>query len=204
MRLGRLAFERQMITTESSSKRVQAAIAGGISALIIGLAVLAAVVAGDGGDPEPPGVAGPTETTLANTPPSSVGYVNYETPEALLAGHAGKPLVINFFASWCAPCRAELPDLAAAHATYGDRVDFVGVDFQEISEKEAAELLWESGITYRIMEDPKGLLLQELGGLPTMPTTIFVAADSEIIERHHGLILESQLTDRIEEIIAAS
>ena len=37
-----------------------------------------------------------------------------------------------------------------------------------------------------------------------MPTTIFVTADSEIADRHHGLILESQLTDRIEEIIAAS
>ncbi len=192
-----------MITTKSRSKGVQAAIAAGISALIIGLTVVGAVLAG-GNDSDRPDAGGTTGTTLGEAPPTAVGYVNYETPEALLAGHAGKPLVINFFASWCAPCRAELPDLAAAHATYGERVDFVGVDFREISEREAAKLLWESGVTYSIMEDPQGLLLQELGGLPTMPTTIFVAADSEIIERHHGLILESQLTERIEEIIAVS
>ena len=182
------------------SKGTQTVIAAVIAAFIIGGAVLAAFLVGDGGG------SGPTRLGQVATgeAPTTVAYVNYEDPEALLGGHAGRPLVINFFASWCAPCRAELPDLAKAHAIYGDRVDFVGVDFQEISEKEAAELLWESGITYRIMEDPKGLLLQELGGLPTMPTTIFVAADSEIVERHHGLIIESQLTDCIEEIIAAS
>lgn len=183
-------------TTKLRRKGAQAAIAGAISALIVGGAVLVAVVAGNGGTTPTAPVAGGAPTT--------VGYVNYETPEALLAGHAGRPLLINFFASWCAPCRAELPDLAAAHATYGDRVDFVGVDFQEISEAEAAKLLWETGVTYQIMEDPQGLLLQELGGLPTMPTTIFVSADSEIVDRHHGLILESQLTEQLEELIAAS
>ena len=54
------------------------------------------------------------------------------------------------------------------------------------------------------MEDPDGALLRELGTLPTMPTTIFVTADSVIVERHHGLILSDQLDERIEEIIAAS
>ena len=189
--------------TTQRRKGTQLAIATAISALVIGSAVLGAFLVGDGGDPATT-AAGGDPPTVTGEAPTTVDYVNYADPETLLAGHAGRPLVINFFASWCAPCRAELPDLAAAHAIYGDRVDFVGVDFQEISEKGAAELLWETGVTYRIMEDPRGLLLQELGGLPTMPTTVFVTADSEIIERHHGLILESQLTDRIEEIIAAS
>ena len=190
--------------TTQRRKRAQVAIAAAISALIIGSAVLLAFLVGDGGDPATTAAGGAPPTVVTGEAPATVDYVNYADPETLLAGHAGRPLVINFFASWCAPCRAELPDLAAAHAIYGDRVDFVGVDFQEISEKDAAELLWDSGVTYPIMEDPGGLLLQELGGLPTMPTTIFVTADGEILERQHGLILESQLTERIEEIIAAS
>ena len=194
--------------TDRRNKRkgTQAAIAALISAVIIGAAVVLAIVAGDSSDSAagagtPSSVAG---TAAPASPPTTVGYMNYETPEALLAGHAGQPLVINFFASWCAPCRAELPDLAAAHAEFGDRVDFVGVNFQEISEPEAAKLLFETSITYPIMEDPEGRLLQELAGLPTMPTTLFVTAEGEILERHHGLILADQLNDRIEEIIAAS
>lgn len=178
------------------SKIQQAGLAALVSALIIGAAVSLAFVAGDGGGESP--------TTVAGQAPEIVNYVNYETPEELLAGHNGRPLVINFFASWCAPCRAELPDLAAAHARYGDEVDFVGVDFQEASESAAAELLYETGIKYPIMEDPDGALLRDLGTLPTMPTTIFVTADGVIVERHHGLILSDQLSERIEEIIASS
>lgn len=180
----------------TKSKIQQASVAAVISALIVGAAVSLAFVAGDGGGESP--------TTVAGDAPDTVAYVNYETPNELLAGHLGRPLVINFFASWCAPCRAELPDLAAAHARYGGDVDFVGVDFQEASESAAAQLLYETGIKYPIMEDPDGDLLRELGTLPTMPTTIFVAADGEIVERHHGLILSEQLNERIEEIIASS
>jgi len=180
----------------TKTKARQAAIAAFISVLIIGTAVGLAFAAGNG--------PGDSPTTVAGQAPEVVDYVNYETPERLLAGHAGRPLVINFFASWCAPCRAELPDLAAAHAKWGDQVDFVGVDFQEASEAAAAQLLYETGITYPIMEDPDGALLRRLGTLPTMPTTIFVTADSVIVERHHGLILSDQLDERIEEIIAGS
>lgn len=180
----------------TKTKARQAAIAALISALIIGTAVGLAFAAGDG--------PGESPVTVAGQAPETVGYVNYETPDKLLAGHAGRPLVINFFASWCAPCRAELPDLAAAHAIYGDRVDFVGVDYQEASEAAAAQLLYETGITYPIMEDPDGALLRELGTLPIMPTTIFVTADSVIVERHHGLLIAEQLSERIEEIIAGS
>ena len=178
------------------TKARQAAVAAFISVLIIGTAVTLAFVAGDG--------PGDSPTTVAGQAPETVGYVDYETPDKLLAGHAGRPLVINFFATWCPPCVSELPDIAAAHATYGDRVDFLGVNYQEASEAAAARLLFETGITYPIMEDPDGELLRELGTLPTMPTTIFVAADGVILERHHGLILPEQLSERIEEIIAGS
>lgn len=197
--------------TRATNKRkgTQAVIAAIISAVIIGAAVVLAIVAGGGSEVgSPEAGSGASQSTLAGgastTIPTTVDYVNYATPEELLAGHAGQPLVINFFASWCAPCRAELPDLAEAHARFGDQVDFVGVDFQEISEPEAAKLLFETGITYPIMEDPEGRLLEELAGLPTMPTTLFVTAGGEILERHHGLILSDQLNERIEEIIAAS
>ena len=50
-----------------------------------------------------------------------------------LARFRGRPLYINVFASWCPPCRSELPAIVAAHARYGDRVTFLGVDAQETS-----------------------------------------------------------------------
>lgn len=180
----------------TKTKARQAAIAALISALIIGSAVGLAIAAGDG--------PGESPTTIAGQAPETIDYISYESPAELLAGHAGRPLVINFFASWCPPCRAELPDFAAAHAKWGDDVDFIGINYQEASEAEAARLLYEAGITYPIMEDLDGTLLRELGTLPTMPTTVFVTSDSAILERHHGLILLDQLDERIEEITATS
>ena len=180
----------------NNDKIRRASIAGLISILIIGAAVGLAFAAGRGLDETPTAVAGQA--------PETIDYVRYQDPDELIAGYSGSPLVINFFASWCAPCRAELPDFARAHATYGDRVEFLGINYQEVSEREAARLLFETGISYPIMEDESGDLLQELGTLPTMPTTIFVDADGSIVERHHGLILFDQLADRIEETLAAS
>jgi thiol-disulfide isomerase/thioredoxin len=171
------------------------AIAAAVSAAIVAAAVTLAFVTGDGraaGSPGNGATAG------------SIEYVDYESAAELLADHAGRPLVINFFASWCAPCRAELPDLAAAHATFGADVEFIGINFQEGSVTAAATLLRDANITYPIVEDREGDLLRELGTLPTMPTTVFVTGAGAVLERHHGLILADQLADRIEEIIAAS
>lgn len=158
-----------------------------LSALIVGGTVGLAVLLGGGRD------------DIA----ASAGhrYVEFDNAADLLASHEGQPLLINFFASWCAPCRAELPELAAAHARYGNQITFIGIDHQDFSEEAARQMLDENGISYDIVRDPSGSFLQELGRLPTMPTTVFVDASGEIVSRHHGLILEQQLLENIREIL---
>ncbi|NNL48959.1 MAG: redoxin domain-containing protein [Acidimicrobiia bacterium] len=171
--------------------RNRAGIAAAISLLIltvtIGLAFL-------------PGTTEPTDRPQPSTP-ADIEYRSYETTEALLADFAGRPLVVNFFASWCAPCRAELPHFVDAHAEFGERVGFVGIDYQDPDRDAAIALLIETGVTYPIAEDPTGAILEDLSGLPAMPTTIFVAADGSIVERHRGIILIDDLSAMIEDLL---
>jgi cytochrome c biogenesis protein CcmG, thiol:disulfide interchange protein DsbE len=110
-----------------------------------------------------------------------------------LADLAGEPLVVNFWASWCPPCIAEMPDLEAVHALADDRVRFVGVNTQDTEER-AAQLVEQTGVTYDLVRDPEGELFQAFGVLG-MPSTFYVDAAGVIVGRHTGLLSREMLVD---------
>ena len=158
-----------------------------ISAVIVAGAVGLALAVGD---------SEPTSTASDD----KYREVEYDSADAMLEDNAGSPLVVNFFASWCAPCRAELPDFAEAHAAYGDRVKFIGVNHADFSPEATSQLLIDTGIVYDIVKDPEGRFLQELGGLPAMPTTVCVDAGGNVGNRHRGNMLAEQSATNIQEI----
>ncbi|HEY1135112.1 MAG TPA: TlpA disulfide reductase family protein [Nocardioides sp.] len=92
------------------------------------------------------------------------------------------PLLVNVWASWCGPCRHELPALQEFHEQYGDEVTVIGVDFNETSPAEAIALLEETGATFPQLID----IELELGTrepfvpLRDLPRTVLVDADGEV------------------------
>lgn len=110
----------------------------------------------------------------------------------------GRPLVLNFFASWCAPCRAEMPDFAAVHRDVGDRVSFLGLAMQDTRDA-GAELVELTGVGYPWGLDPTGEIFAALGGF-AMPTTVYVAADGEIVATDSGAVDEADLRDRLADL----
>ena len=119
-----------------------------------------------------------------------------------LASLAGRPAVVNFFASWCEPCRRELPALAEAHRRYGDRVAFVGIDHAD-SRTNAIEMLDEFGITYPAGYDPQGVTAPAYG-LRGLPDTVFLTADGRVLEIHRGELDRGEIEERIERLLDAS
>ena len=117
-----------------------------------------------------------------------------------LADQRGKVVVVNFWASWCVPCRDEAPVLESTWRKYKDRgVVFVGVDYVD-TEKEALAFLKEFDITY-----PNGPDIHEEAShayrIQGVPETYFVGKDGQLYGNYIGPIDVPTLSSRIEELL---
>lgn len=116
------------------------------------------------------------------------------------AGNSGKPVVINFWASWCAPCRVEMPSLQQASVTYNGRAAFIGInqgeDFSTIT-----EFGNEYSVTYPLLMDPDNRV-NRLYDVSSLPTTVFVDQNGIVREVVIGILSEAVLQDRVEGMLA--
>lgn len=113
--------------------------------------------------------------------------------------YRGTPVVVNFFASWCAPCLAELPGFERVHQDLGGEVAFLGVNLQDRREDGLA-VIDQTGVTYDIARDPDGSLFQAFGAF-AMPTTVFVDAGGNVVDLHSGEISAGDLAERIDRLL---
>lgn len=116
--------------------------------------------------------------------------------EGMLVGQAGRVVVVNVWASWCAPCRTEAPLLQEAASAYPD-VTFVGVDSKD-SRSAALDFIEEFGIEYANIFDGTGEVRQRLG-LRGFPTTYIFSVDGSLRASVVGGISEQRLAAQIED-----
>lgn len=150
--------------------------------------VAAGALAGCGGDGGPEAAVqgpatGPLVTAPSPTAPAgTVGEVTFERFDgspATLAEYADRPLVVNFFAAWCAPCVRELPIVEAVHQALGDQVTFLGISVNERVE-DGRRIAEQTGLTFDLGRDPRSEMLKAVGGA-AMPTTVFVDATGRVV-----------------------
>jgi cytochrome c biogenesis protein CcmG, thiol:disulfide interchange protein DsbE len=108
-----------------------------------------------------------------------------------LASFRGKPLVINFWASWCVPCRTEMPLLEKAFRAEHRNVQFLGIDSND-SSSSARLFLKQIGVTYPAVSDSNGSVAIRYG-LFGLPTTVFISASGAIVGRSIGQLHPSTL-----------
>ena len=119
-----------------------------------------------------------------------------------LSALRGRPAVVNLFASWCAPCRKELPAFRQVSEQLKDKVAFLGVNHQD-NRKAGQDMLAEFGIRYPAAYDPDGRVAADYG-LVGMPSTLFISADGRLLDSHTGELTRQQLEDTISRLFGVT
>ena len=170
------------------------------------LAFLLAACGGGSGDAEDqmPSISSGTEIDMSdekNLAPNFT-FTLYQWEDKLgaseldLAQLRGKPVVLNFWAGLCPPCRAEMPDLQIFYDQFKDRATLIGIDLGRFtrlgSEQDARDLLQDLGVTYPAGFTNDSSVVKDFKVLG-MPTTIFIRADGTIFKKWSGALNEDVL-----------
>jgi len=162
---------------------------------VLGLAALLSLLNASCGAAAQPNHAGQQEQGQAQ--PTIYFVRNPDpAPEFQLSGLDGKPIslaaargkiiLLNFWASWCGPCRAEVPDLVELQERYKDHLQVVGLIVDDDDMDAIHQFVKEFGINYPVGVAPVELRVQ-YGGIPALPTSFILDTQGRVVQKHVGL-----------------
>lgn len=111
-----------------------------------------------------------------------------------LSDFRGKAVIVNWYASWCAPCKAEIPEFQQAVDALGGQLVVLGVDYMETSDQ-ATSILGEFGATYPAVLDTNGAVAEHYRVTQGLPTTFFVDKDGVLRAMKTGQVKPDELVD---------
>ena len=147
--------------------------------------------------------AAPASSSEALHPAPSFTVYDAEGNAVTLDSLKGKPIVLNFWASWCGPCKSEMPDFEKVYAEYGDRVTFAMVnmtDGQSETQEKAQAHIDKEGFTFPVYFD----LDQDAAntyGVSAIPTTYVIDADGNLVAYASGAISGEALSGALDNIL---
>jgi len=103
-----------------------------------------------------------------------------------LAEAKGKIVLLNFWATWCGPCRAEIPDLVDLQKRYRDKLEIIALVTEEDDSDQVRRFVQHSGINYRVAMAPDNVV-RDYGGIAALPTSFVIDAQGRVVQKHIGL-----------------
>ena len=172
-------------------------------AALLAIGLTAAACSDDAGrtiDLDDAGLTPATDDIQSDAGGENLAHLTFSTlngePDGF-ANHLDKPLVVNFFAAWCGPCRAEMPEFEEVFQDVRDDVNFLGISRDDTAGP-SIDLIDETGVTYAIGWDDEASLFPDLG-LFAMPSTLFVDTNGAVVDQWGGILSADGLRELIEE-----
>lgn len=120
-----------------------------------------------------------------------------------LSDFHGKAVLLNFWATWCEPCKIEMPWFVELQKKYGPQgLQILGVAMDDASPKEIADFAKKMGVNYPIMIG-KEAVGDQYGGLPYLPSTFYIDRDGKVVDRVYGLVSRSEIEADIQKALAS-
>ena len=99
---------------------------------------------------------------------------------------SGQVVLVNFWATWCPPCRVEIPELIELQKEYQGRLQIVGISEDDDPPEKVLKFAQQKGMTYPIiMATPE--IIEAYGGVPTLPTSFLIDTQGRVVQKHMGL-----------------
>ena len=151
--------------------------------------------------------SGPLPGKVRDVEPEPVPDLTLETLDGAsidLAKQDGRLLLVNFWATWCAPCREEIPDLKALHSDLEeDGLTVIGVALDRKGREVVDPFVDQHEINYPIVVDAEGTAEAEFGPIPGLPTTILVTPDGQITKRVVGIFPTDEMRPILQDMLDA-
>ena len=165
-----------------------------LAALGVAGAIVFVMAKGFGGDPHQ------VPFMMAGQKAPEFSITRLDTNETVkLSQFIGKPVVLNFWATWCGPCAMEHPNLEWAARKYADQVVFLGIVFED-TEANTKRFLAEKGWTFTQLFDPKSTIAVDYA-VSGVPETYFINREGVIVGKYAAPIDRNTLDKRIAEIL---
>jgi len=190
---------RDALPGDARAKRRRQNLVLGAVTVVVGVLASVAIINLMNGSDDSTGSGDATATAQAERL-AVFPFTNDDGTTGHLSDLEGKPAVVNFFASWCAPCRAEMSDFQAVHLEAADKVQFFGIS-HDSDESGWRSLVDETGVTFPTAIQSGQEIWSELG-LFGMPSTIFITADGRVAATWSGVLNDDKLKELIAEHLA--
>ena len=129
----------------------------------------------------------PTIRFVRNPDPAPAFKVDTLDGRPLSVGdYQGKVILLNFWATWCGPCRSEIPDLVELQNKYKDQLQIIGLVVDDDDEDAVKKFAEKFGINYPVAIATEELRMQ-YGGIPALPTSFVLDGEGRVVQKHEGL-----------------